>query len=117
MKTINCPHCHARVPHGATVCRGCKAEFEYGAPGFPTFLLWVIALAVSIAIPGWLSKFSFFSTGFLWGTGFVIFSCLIGWGSGWIDKLYRDRVVSHRFYRYKVDHPTRESREVTSRSN
>ena len=30
--TLICPHCRADVPRGATVCRGCQAEIEYGVP-------------------------------------------------------------------------------------
>ena len=30
MSHIICTHCMTAVPHGATVCRGCKAEIEYG---------------------------------------------------------------------------------------
>jgi hypothetical protein len=30
--TLGCPHCHAEIPHGARVCRGCQAEVEYGPP-------------------------------------------------------------------------------------
>ena len=29
---LGCPHCHAEIPHGARVCRGCQAEVEYGPP-------------------------------------------------------------------------------------
>lgn len=27
---LKCPHCGTLVEHGLTVCRGCKAEIEYG---------------------------------------------------------------------------------------
>ena len=30
MSHIICTHCMTTVPHGATLCRGCKAEIEYG---------------------------------------------------------------------------------------
>ncbi|KHK58681.1 hypothetical protein PI87_02770 [Ralstonia sp. A12] len=30
MNKMTCPHCHSKVPYGAFVCVGCKAEVKYG---------------------------------------------------------------------------------------
>ena len=53
---LKCPHCGTLVEHGLTVCRGCKAEIEYGttfqesiSAGFGCgFAIFIIAMLFSM---------------------------------------------------------------------
>ena len=62
MNDMKCPFCHASVPHGATVCRGCQAEVEYGPPQaaiigvllLAAFAGWFIGSSTH-AIAGWIT--------------------------------------------------------------
>ena len=49
-ETMTCPHCHASVPLGATVCRGCKAEVSYGAPFWTVVVVFFLAVVLAVKI-------------------------------------------------------------------
>ena len=55
MTELKCPHCFGGVPYGASVCRGCQAEVEYGTPTtfviFSIFAAIILACAASIFLP------------------------------------------------------------------
>lgn len=56
---ITCPHCLNSVPYGALLCRGCKAEIEYGATstyrklliGASVLIAWFIAALMMGVLP------------------------------------------------------------------
>jgi hypothetical protein len=100
MKKLICPHCHARVPNGATVCRGCKAEIEYGTPGGAQLVPWVLsAIAtylVLYVLHAWLHVSSIIV---FWIVGLAFFIGVLGWVGLVLEKRYANRVVFHRFYR------------------
>lgn len=94
MSDIVCPHCRGTVPRGATVCRGCQAEIEYGAPGAAFLVLLVVSVFVGIKTASVVPE----SLSFLgWLVGIAI---LIG-GGVLLNNMFADRVNFKRIYRTK----------------
>jgi hypothetical protein len=100
MSHIICTHCMTAVPHGATVCRGCKAEIEYGVPDSTYGVLVLgsalLGLGVIIALAPMLERFSMFLEFVLWC---IVFIALFARGLRIVEKRYKDRVVFTRIYR------------------
>jgi len=99
-KNLTCPHCHARVPRGATVCRGCKAELEYGTPAwlylFP-FVIATFAAPYTVAFAyRWLH---IRSENVCLIIGLTTFIGVMGYLCSLLNKLFSNRVVFRRFYR------------------
>jgi uncharacterized membrane protein HdeD (DUF308 family) len=92
MNEIVCPHCRGSVQHGATVCRGCQAEIEYGVPPVAYLVLAVacafIGYKLSTILPNALSFLS-------WVVGVSAFAG----GSFFFVKKFGDRVNFKRIYR------------------
>lgn len=92
MTNLMCPHCHNNVPHGASVCRGCQAEVEYGAPG--KWYVWLFIACVfgggmlSSKVPPSLREIAI-------GSWLVTFPA----GAWLIFKSCKDRVIFKRSYR------------------
>ena len=85
MTDHQCPHCHNHVPHGASVCRGCQAELEYGPP---PGLLWAV-----ICIPALLGIFSNSNLGIIAGIAVAVT------GAMFLKRKMKDRVAFNRRYR------------------
>jgi hypothetical protein len=85
---ISCPHCHGEIPKGATVCRGCQAEIEYGAPW------WANIGAVLVGAWAWASTIRY-SPNVAIGVGIVVAIALLFFVS-WV---FRKRIVIRRVYR------------------
>lgn len=91
---LTCPHCHNNVPHGASVCRGCQAEVQYGAP-----LSWYVMAAFSgLLLGAWLEDLLPKNLTFLSGAVSLL---AIVYGIIKIKKLTKDRIVFKRMYRTK----------------
>ena len=92
MNDMVCPHCRGNVPHGAKVCRGCKAEIDYGAPGGLFLVLAVICVVVGYktyaAVPD-----------SLWYLGWVVGIASFMGGSALLEKIFSKRVKFKRDYR------------------
>lgn len=94
MSNLSCPHCRGNVPRGATVCRGCQAEIEYGVPP-PAYLVvaivsGIVGFKTSSIVPESLSFLG-------WVVGIGAF---IG-GSLLMSKFFGDRVNFKRIYKTK----------------
>jgi hypothetical protein len=86
-----CPHCRVNAPIGATVCRGCQAEIEYGPPR----LAYISLLLVSIHSGFKVHQILLFNLPYLgWIIGIVIFIA----GSVFLEKLFATRIVFKRGY-------------------
>jgi len=104
--TLTCPHCLSHVPHGASVCRACKVEIEYGIPDIVSAVilfgaLFVVAMAHPIGQLGHLSALWFDLI--VGGIAFGGFSCLA-------ESVYSNAARFTRYYRGKGN-VTMESRE------
>jgi uncharacterized membrane protein HdeD (DUF308 family) len=94
MSELVCPHCRGNVQHGATVCRGCQAEIEYGVPPVAFLILAVACVFLGYKITTVLPN----SLSFLaWVAGI---GCFIG-GCVFLVKTFGDRVEFKRIYRTK----------------
>jgi len=71
---ITCPHCRSEIPHGANVCKGCRAEIAYGTP--PIFF-WVGVILPVVASLWMDDKFHLHNTPFEWV--FIIPVVVVGW--------------------------------------
>lgn len=92
MSNLQCPHCYGEVPRGATVCRGCHAEVEYGAPRWSYAVLILLAIvagaaASSLATAGWKAPAG-------WGSAIAVFAA----GALQLQRCFARRVV---FIRYR----------------
>lgn len=92
MNDLECPHCRGTVPHGAFVCRGCKAEIEYGVPLFG----YVVVLGAGIIAGVKTTTIVPDSLSFL---GWVSFVGVVVGGVVLLSKVFGDRVVFKRIYR------------------
>ena len=89
MKELKCPHCHETVPIGATVCKGCQAEIEYGTPFFIALIIFFISVFLGV-------KVSDLGNSYLgWGAGIVVL-ILLFIGS---EKIFSNRVKFKRIYK------------------
>lgn len=94
MSDLECPHCRGTVPRGATVCRGCQAEIEYGAPPFAYLIVLVASVVAGIKTSGAAPEsLSFLS----WVIGIGVF---VG-GAVLLSKIFDSRVNFKRVYRTK----------------
>lgn len=94
MSDLVCPHCRNNVPGGATVCSGCQAEIEYGAPNVAFLVLLVVSAGLGVKTSQVVSDgLSFLG----WGVGIGVFIA----GAVLITKMFGDRVVFKRIYRTK----------------
>lgn len=94
MSEITCPHCRGSVPWGATVCRGCQAEIEYGTPTVATVILVgfivFIGYQTSAVLPETMSYI-----GWIVGIGGFIAGRLL------LSKKFINRVYFKRIYNTK----------------
>lgn len=92
MNDLVCPHCRGNVQHGATVCRGCQAEIDYGTPGAAFLILAALSaflgFKVYFALPNSLSFLA-------WGVGIGLFIA----GRAALIRMFEKRVVFNRVYR------------------
>ncbi|MBL1321039.1 MAG: hypothetical protein COA63_008280 [Methylophaga sp.] len=89
MKELKCPHCHETVSIGATVCKGCQAEIEYGTPIFIVLIIFLISVFLGVAA-------SDLGNSYLgWGVGVVVLVSLFV-GS---EKIFSNRVKFKRIYK------------------
>lgn len=63
MSMIDCPYCGTTVHHGYTVCPGCNATFEYGAPSWIGLPLLLLGGSIGIGTGSWLVFFALFLGG------------------------------------------------------
>lgn len=63
MSTIDCPYCGTTIQHGYTVCPGCQATFEYGAPSWVGVPLLLVGAFIGIGTGSWLVFFALFLGG------------------------------------------------------
>ena len=94
MNDLTCPHCLGSVPRGATVCRGCQAEIEYGASMFVLVMLLVFAIFMGVLTASMLPEALSF-VGWIVGIGSLYV------GGKRIGEEYKDRVEFKRVYRTK----------------
>jgi len=100
MKTLTCPHCHARVPHGATVCRGCKAELEYGTPAAAYLIPLIVACCVAWLVLYGMYHLLHIASHEVYGwVGWIVFLGVFICVTVRVNKSFADRVVYHRIYR------------------
>ncbi len=90
MTVHQCPHCHTNVPNGATVCTGCQAEVEYGAPRFAVGVVAVASGLLGIQSATWTS---------INLVGWIVGLLALVAGGTLIAKLFAGRVVFRRYYR------------------
>lgn len=84
---MTCPHCYTKVPYGASVCRGCWAEIEYGMPNYAYGFCFFIPLFIGVNIGE--------STPVLgWVVGIALFLII----SYICEKIFKDRVIFKRDY-------------------
>ncbi|MDP1970592.1 MAG: hypothetical protein Q8K42_06610, partial [Methylobacter sp.] len=92
MSDLACPHCRGTVPRGASVCRGCQAEVEYGAPTFAILFVAIVSAVLGVKTSGAVPEsLSFLS----WVVGV---GCFVA-GSLLLRKIFKDRVNFKRIYR------------------
>ena len=91
-RLITCSHCRSEIPHGANVCKGCRAEIKYGTPGLFMFVGFIIPLVVGF-FPAklWVVTLGFNETiaYFIWGVVTVV-----GWflATKFCSKMFRNHV-------------------------
>jgi hypothetical protein len=89
MSDLVCPHCYTEVPRGASVCRGCQAEIEYGTPAAAIVAVAIASLFLAIKTVAFIPD----SLSFLpWVVGIGSFIA----GSIFCFRFYEDRVVFRR---------------------
>lgn len=89
MSDLVCPHCYTEVPRGASVCRGCQAEIEYGTPTAAIVAVAIASLFLAIKTVAFIPA----SLSFLpWIVGIGSFIA----GGTFCSKLFKDRVVFSR---------------------
>lgn len=92
MSELVCPHCRESVPRGATVCRGCQAEIEYGAPSALYFILLIASVFAGVKISGVVPA----SLSLLgWPAGITV---LVGAGA-LLRRMFADRASFKRIYK------------------
>ncbi len=76
-RLITCVHCRSDIPHGASVCKGCRAEIKYGTPGF--FML--VGFILPIVVGWYAASYGIKSLGFNETVGYIIWSIITitGW--------------------------------------
>lgn len=89
MDELTCPHCHGNVPRGATVCRGCQAEVEYGTPRLLFGVLMLVALVLGVQVDNAMGS----TLGWAAGVGIAIGSAVL------LNRLFANRVIFKRRYR------------------
>lgn len=94
MEDLVCPHCHNTVSHGASVCRGCQAEVEYGTPRIVFIVLLVVSVVMGFKTTESVSP-SFSFLGWVVGVGFFVAGIVL------LTKFFADRVNFKRIYRTK----------------
>ncbi len=74
---ITCPHCRSEIPHGANVCRGCRAEIKYGTP---KFFIW-LGLLLPIVVGYFIARFLHLTVGADETVAYVVWGIvtLAGW--------------------------------------
>ena len=94
MSDLVCPPCRGTIPRSASVCSGCQAEIEYGAPSFAFLVAAVVSAVLGFKISGVVPhSLSFLS----WVVGI---GCFVS-GSVLLGKMFRNRVNFKRIYRTK----------------
>lgn len=63
MSMIDCPYCGTTIQHGYTVCPGCQATFEYGAPSWIGLPLLLVGGFIGFGTGSWLVFFALFLGG------------------------------------------------------
>jgi len=94
MSEMICPHCRGEVPRNASVCRGCQAEIEYGAPKIAFMVALLVSFFLGFTLAGRLPD-SIAFLGWIAGLGVFIGACIL------IAKMFKDRVNFKRIYRTK----------------
>lgn len=89
MENLICPHCRSEVPRGATVCRGCQAEIEYGSPKEAAVLVMILAGAAGLYLGNTIYSL----------VGWIAFVLLLIFGVKFFRTAYKHRVVFKRVYR------------------
>lgn len=90
-RLITCEHCRSEIPHGANVCRGCKAEIKYGTPGIFKFVGFLLPL-----IAGWYAaKFCALTLGFNHTFAYIVWAitAAVGW-------YFAKKILSNLFGNY-----------------
>lgn len=94
MNNLVCPHCRGTVPRGASVCRGCQAEIEYGTPSFAFLVAIIVSVVLGFKTSGVVPEGLSF-LGWVVGIGcFIAANVLMG-------KVFGNRVNFKRIYRTK----------------
>lgn len=87
MDFLICPYCRIDdIPRGATVCRGCQAEIEYGMPPASLGVTFVAACIVGIWVSGRTAPL----------VGWIAFGAVCVGGIYGSVKLFRERIVFKR---------------------
>ena len=96
-KLITCPHCLSEIPHGANVCRGCRAEISYGTPGIMMLLLFIVPIIISVFISSALNSVGFSSLPKI-KMIIEICACIAMWfyAIKWSRKKYKERISFER---------------------
>lgn len=88
-----CPHCHSKVPHGAAVCVGCKAEIRYGNTGLAAFIAFIAAMVAGFAAQWLLPR----SLGLV---SILMFSAVFVWLFILLRRWFANDVRFNRRYRH-----------------
>lgn len=99
-KYITCPHCLSDIPHGASVCCGCKAEVEYGTPNSVFVYLFLISATIGYFIAYYLHKIipNDVVSYTVWIITTIFFCYFFGKKA---LKYYADKIRFKRAYMYK----------------
>lgn len=92
MSDLICPHCHGHVSRGASVCRGCQAEIEYGPPK------WAYGACLVIAAIAGIKCYTLLPASVNWIGAVVGIAVFFGAGHC-ANKLFIDRVNFQRIYK------------------
>ncbi len=92
MSDLVCPHCHGEVPRGATVCRGCQAEIEYGSPPAAFLVIAIASAFLGFKTSGIVPE-SLHFLAWVIGIGAFVVGCVL------LNKMFGDRVIFKRNYR------------------
>lgn len=91
-RLITCTHCRSKIPLGANVCSGCRAEIECGTPNAMLLLALLIPGALGFSFVKYLHANVDFSNTALWTIWGVITVAgfgVLAWG---MAKLFKNRI-------------------------
>lgn len=91
-KLITCSHCRSQIPFGANVCKGCRAEIQYGTPPIVFLVLLVLSAVMTYFPMKYLHvEFSLSDSVLNWSWG-ILTAIVFGVLAYCVNKLLCDRI-------------------------